>query len=162
MASSPDQSGVSQWENYLLQLINDSRAQAEAKPLAFDAELVNAAGKHSDWMVGQDVFSHTGADGSSPSGRMTADGYTWTAAGENIAYMSGSSAATLDASDVERLHSLLMESPGHRENLLNPDFTEVGIGLTEGDFHGRPAIFVTEDFGRPAASEAAEPDSWFI
>ena len=162
MASSPDKSGVSGWENYLLQLINDSRAQAGVKPLGFDAELVNAAGKHSDWMVAQDVFSHTGENGSSAAGRMTAAGYTWTAAGENIAYISGSGAATVDAGDVQQLHSMLMNSAGHRANLLNANFTEVGIGITQGDYNGRPAIFVTEDFGRPTASEAAEPDGWFI
>jgi uncharacterized protein YkwD len=158
----PDTSGVSQWEHLLLQLINDSRADAGRNPLAFDAELVSAAGKHSDWMVAKDVFSHTGAGGSSASARMTADGYTWRAAGENIAYISGSGAATIDAADVERLHSILMNSPGHRANILSDTFTEIGIGITQGDYKGRPAIFVTEDFGRPTAAEAAEPDTWFI
>jgi uncharacterized protein YkwD len=158
----PDTSGVSQWEHLLLELINDSRADAGRKPLAFDAELVTAAGKHSDWMIAKDVFSHTGAGGSSASARMKADGYTWQAAGENIAYISGSGAATIDAGDVERLHTLLMNSPGHRANILSGNFTEIGIGITQGDYKGRPAIFVTEDFGRPTAAEAAEPDSWFI
>ncbi len=157
-----DTSGVSYWEKYFLELINASRAQAGLKPFAFDAELVTSAGRHSDWMVAQDVFSHTGAGGSTAGARMKAAGYTWTAAGENIAYMSGSAAATIDAADVERLHSMLMNSPGHRANILSSTFTEIGIGLTQGDYLGRPAIFVTENFGRPTATEAAEPDSWFI
>ncbi len=79
MASPSDTSGVSQWEHYFLELVNRSRAEAGAKPLAFDAELVDAAGKHSDWMVAQDVFLHTGVSGSSASGRMKAAGYDWTA-----------------------------------------------------------------------------------
>jgi uncharacterized protein YkwD len=162
MAASPGTSGVSTWENYFLELVNASRAQAGVKPLAFDAELVSAAGNHSDWMVAQDVFSHTGVNGSSASARMKAAGYDWTAVGENIAYISGSGAATIDAADVERLHSNLMNSSGHRANLLNSRFEEIGIGLTQGDYKGRPAIFVTQDFGRPTASEAAEADSWFI
>jgi uncharacterized protein YkwD len=162
MATTPDKSGVSQWEQYLGELINASRAQAGLKPLSFDAELVNAAGKHSDWMVAQDVFSHTGAGGSSASARMTADGYTWQAAGENIAYIAGSGAATIDAGDVQQLHTMLMNSPGHRANLLSATFTEVGLGITQGDYKGRPAIFVTEDFGKPTATEAAEADGWFI
>jgi uncharacterized protein YkwD len=157
-----DKSGVSTWENYLLQLINDSREDAGVKPLGFDAELVRAAGKHSDWMVAQDVFSHTGANGSSASGRMTTEGYGWRAAGENIAYISGTGAATVDAADVEQLHTNLMNSSGHRANLLSANFEEIGIGITQGDFRGRPAIFVTEDFGRPTAAEAAETDGWFI
>ncbi len=55
-----------------------------------------------------------------------------------------------------------MNSPGHRANILSGNFAEIGIGITQGDYKGRPAIFVTEDFGRPTATEAAEPDSWFI
>jgi uncharacterized protein YkwD len=162
MAASPGTSGVSTWENYFLQLVNASRAQAGVKPLTFDAELVDSAGKHSDWMVAQDVFSHTGAGGSSASARMKAAGYDWTAAGENIAYISGSGAATIDAADVERLHTNLMNSSGHRANLLSTKYEEIGIGLTQGDYKGRDAIFVTEDFGRPTTSEAAETDTWFI
>ncbi|WP_270935320.1 CAP domain-containing protein [Falsiroseomonas oryzae] len=157
-----DTSGVSQWENLLLDLINRARAEAGRDPLAFDAELVSSAGRHSDWMVANDVFSHTGAGGSSPAARMTADGYGWRAAGENIACIAGGSAATLDAADVERLHTMLMNSSGHRANILNGTFTEIGLGITQGDYRGMPAIFVTENFGRPTASEAAEPDSWFI
>ncbi len=124
--------------------------------------MVDAAGKHSDWMVAQDVFSHTGVGGSSAGGRMKAAGYDWTASGENIAYIAGSNAAALDAGNVERLHSMLMNFPGHKANILNANFNEIGIGLTQGDYKGRPAIFVTQDFGKPTASEAAEPDSWFI
>jgi uncharacterized protein YkwD len=157
-----DKSGVSPWEHLMLELINGSRAAAGRGPLAFDAELVRAAGRHSDWMVAQDVFSHTGAGGSSPFARMTADGYTWQAAGENIAYIAGSGAATIDAADIERLHAMLMNSPGHRANILSGTFTEIGIGITGGDYKGRPAIFVTENFGKPTAAEAAEPDGWFI
>jgi hypothetical protein len=50
----------------------------------------------------------------------------------------------------------------NRTNILSADFTEIGIGLTQGDYKGLPAIFVTEKFGRPTSAEAAEPDSWFI
>ncbi len=57
---------------------------------------------------------------------------------------------------------MLMNFPGHKANILNANFNEIGIGLTQGDYKGRPAIFVTQDFGKPTASEAAEPDSWFI
>ena len=162
MATMPDKSGVSQWEQYLGELINASRAQAGLQPFSFDAELVSAAGKHSDWMVGQDVFSHTGIGGSSASARMTAEGYQWRAAGENIAYISGSGAAIIDAGDVQQLHNMLMNSPGHRANLLSSNFTEIGLGITQGDYKGRPGIFVTENFGKPTATEAMEPDGWFI
>ena len=152
----------SEWETYLLRLINASRAEAGAGALSFDAELAQAAGDHTSWMLATDTFSHTGEGGSSASQRATDAGYGWRATGENIAYIGGSDAAVLDAADVERLHANLMASPGHRTNLLNPNYTEVGLGIEQGDFRGRPAVFVTEYFGRPNASEAAEPDVWFI
>ncbi|KAA2212365.1 CAP domain-containing protein [Teichococcus oryzae] len=154
--------GVTALETYFLKLVNASRADAGLKPFSFDAELVEAAGQHSEWMVAQDVFSHRGANGSSPSERVTDAGYGWTATGENIAYIGGSRAATLDEADVEQLHANLMNSSGHRANILSSKFTEIGIGLEQGDYNGRPAIFVTENFGRPNASEALETDGWFI
>lgn len=159
---SPDRSGVTAMEAYFLQLVNTSRATVGAKPLAFDAELVKAAGGHSDWMVALDVFSHTGANNSAMGDRIKAAGYGYTAAGENIAYVAGSSASVIDKADVEQLHTNLMNSAGHRANILNANFTEIGIGLAQGDYMGRPAIFVTEDFGRPNSTEALETDGWFI
>jgi len=160
--SAPDKSGVTSMEAYFLQLVNASRAEVGVKPLAFDAELVKAAGAHSDWMLAADVFSHTGANGSTVGDRIKAAGYGATTWGENIAYISGSGAATLDEADVQQLHNNLMNSPGHKANILNANYTEIGIGLTQGDYNGRAAIFVTEDFGRPNSTEALETDGWFI
>jgi uncharacterized protein YkwD len=142
--------------------VNASRAAVGARPLSFDAELASAADKHSTWMMAQDVFSHTGQNGSSPGTRIAASGYGSTAWGENIAYIGGSVAAALDEADVRQLHQNLMNSPGHRANLLNTTYSDIGIGLVQGDYQGRPAIFVTEDFGRPTASEALETDRWFV
>lgn len=149
---------ISSLQTLFLDLVNASRAQAGLKPLAFDAELVDAANKHSEWMVAQDVFSHTGAGGSSAGDRIKAAGYDATGWGENIAYIGGPGQAVLDEADVRQLHTNLMNSAPHRANLLNPGFTEIGIGLAQGDFGGRPAVMVTEAFGTPTAAEAAEAD----
>lgn len=149
---------ISPLETYFLELVNASRAQAGLKPLAFDAELADAADKHSEWMVEQDVFSHTGAGGSSAGSRVTAAGYGWTAVGENIAYIGGPDQAAMDEADVRQLHTNLMNSAPHRANLLDAGFTEIGIGLAQGDFGGRPAVMVTQNFGTPTAAEAAEAD----
>ena len=59
----------------------------------------------------------------------------------------------LDRADVEQLHDNLVNSPGHYANLVNANFTEVGIGLAEGDLDGRPVAIVTEDFGTPSGSD---------
>ncbi|GAA0586800.1 hypothetical protein GCM10009416_26690 [Craurococcus roseus] len=144
----------SEWETYLLQLINASRAGAGAGALPFDAELSDTAERRTSWMLATDSFGHTGEGGPSAAQRAEGAGYGYRALGEN--------AAVLDAADVEALHDNLLASPGHRANLLNPAYTEVGLGIERGDYRGWHAVFVTEAFGSPNAREAAEPDDWFV
>lgn len=145
-----------QLETAFLKLINEDRAKAGAHALTVDSELIDAARSHSAWMDKTDVFSHTGEGGSSPTARMEDAGYDAVRTAENIAYIGGSRADVLDMSDVVQLHTNLMNSAGHRANLLNPALTEIGIGLHQGDIKGMSAIFVTQDFGTPTAAEAAE------
>jgi serralysin len=138
-------------EQYLLELINANRAQVGAQPLASNTLLDQAAEDHSEWMINTDIFSHSGAGGSDPGTRMTAAGYTfggpsWTW-GENIAWAS-TRAPDGYQDEVSLLHTNLMNSPGHRENLLNGDFKEVGLGFEVGEYQGWQGAFVTEDFAR--------------
>jgi hypothetical protein len=137
-------------EQYLLELINAERAKAGAQPLAFDNDLSEAAQGHSQWMLAADVFSHTGSGGSSSTQRMKAAGYvlqgSW-ATGENIAWAT-TRAPTGYQDEVKLLHTNLMNSSGHRANLLNPNFREVGLGVEVGDYNGRSSAFVTEDFAK--------------
>jgi uncharacterized protein YkwD len=155
---------VSNLEIYFLQLVNQSRAEAGLAPLVYDAELDAAAENHTVWMDQTDIFDHTGEGGSSPGGRITAAGYDWMGWAENIAQrpLSGPNAA-LDQATVDQLHLQLMNSPGHRANILDPTMTEIGIGLHQGFFNWPgmgllPTAFVTEVFGNPTAAEAAEAD----
>ena len=137
-------------EQYLLELINAERAKVGAQPLAFDNDLSEAAEGHDQWMLATDTFSHTGSGGSSPTTRMKAAGYTlsgsW-ATGENIAWAT-TRAPTGYVDEVKLLHTNLMNSSGHRANILNPNFREVGLGFEVGDYQGRQSAFVTEDFGK--------------
>ncbi|GEP08009.1 hypothetical protein MOX02_60470 [Methylobacterium oxalidis] len=139
-------------ESYFLSLVNQTRAGVGAKPLSFDGELLNAADAHSAWMDQTDTFSHTGVNGSSPGTRVTDAGYGWQSYGENIAYVSG----TLNEATVQKLHTMLVNSPGHYANIIKGSFEEVGIGLKEGTINGHNVVFVTEDFGTPNATERAE------
>ncbi|MBS3647789.1 M10 family metallopeptidase C-terminal domain-containing protein [Pseudaminobacter sp. 19-2017] len=141
-------------ETYFLQLINETRAKAGAKPLTFDGELLDSSDAHSAWMDRTDTFSHTGVNGSSAGARMTSVGYGWQAWGENIAYASG----PLNQATVQQLHSMLVNSPGHYANIVNGKFEEVGIGLKAGTINGHNVVFVTENFGTPNAAERAEPN----
>lgn len=137
-------------EQYLLELINAERAKTGAQPLAFDNDLSESAENHDKWMLSADVFSHTGSGGSSPTTRMKAAGYTlsgsW-ATGENIAWATTRN-PTGYTDEVKLLHTNLMNSSGHRANILNPNFREVGLGFEVGDYKGRSSAFVTENFGK--------------
>jgi serralysin len=140
----------SAYEQYLLELINKDRAANGAQPLAFDSNLNTAAELHSQWMIATDTFSHTGSGGSSPTARMQSAGFvlsgSW-ATGENIAWMSLRGAPGY-IDEVEQLHVNLMNSAGHRANLLNASFKEVGLGFEVGQYGSYQGAFVTEDFAK--------------
>ncbi|WP_432092693.1 CAP domain-containing protein [Streptomyces sp. bgisy100] len=118
----------------VLQLVNQERASAGCSPLTSNPKLTDAADKYSDVMARSGVMSHTGPDGSSMTDRVEAEGYAWSAIGENIAQGQQDADAVMDA---------WMNSSGHRANILNCDFKEIGIGVHEGD--GGP--WWTQDFG---------------
>ena len=126
-------SQVNAYEQYMLELINADRAKSGAQPLASDSDLNESAENHSAWMISTDTFSHTGAGGSDPGVRIKAAGYSPSGWAENIAWMSTRSPAGLQ-NEVEQLHSNLMNSPGHRANLLNDSYREIGVGLEVGQW----------------------------
>jgi serralysin len=141
-------------EQYMLELVNAERAANGVQPLAFDFQLNDSAELHSQWMIATDTFSHTGANGSTPTERMVAAGYqltgSWTT-GENLAWASlRPPAGTQD--EVELLHQNLMNSPGHRANILAASFREVGIGFELGEFQGYQGAFVTQNFARTGSA----------
>ena len=138
------------YEQYMLELINAERAKAGAQPLAFNGDLNEASEQHSMWMIAADVFSHTGSGGSSAGQRMTAAGYAFTGSwgwGENIAWATTRSPSGLQ-DEVLLMHNSLMNSSGHRANILNASYREVGIGVESGDYGGRDGAFITQDFAR--------------
>ena len=137
-------------EQFLLELINAERAKVGAQPLAFDGHLNDSAERHSQWMIDADVFSHTGVNGSTSTDRMKAAGFVFSgswASAENIAWASLRGPSGYE-DEVQLLHTNLMNSPGHRANLLNPEYREIGIGFEVGEFQGWQAAFVTENFAK--------------
>ena len=103
----------------VLQLTNDFRQENGLKPLTWDPELATAAQKHSDNMGKQDFFSHTGKDGSKLGDRIRAAGDDSRTFGENIA---------AGQRTPEQVVQGWMNSPGHRRNILNPNFESIGVG----------------------------------
>jgi hypothetical protein len=176
MAAGPDN-----YEQYLLELVNRARAHPAAEaarygidlnegltpgtissdpkpPLAPHPDLIDAARTHSQWMIDNDVFSHTGAGGSSPGDRMTAAGYDFQLPwgwGENLAW-SGTTAPSLDPLTLtaDQHQGLFVDAGvdgrGHRLNLMNPSFREIGPGIVLGNFQGYNAEMITEDFAYTA------------
>jgi len=139
-------------EQFMLELINAERAKIGAQPLAFDGDLNESAESHSSWMIATDTFSHTGANNSSPGDRMSAAGYNFTGSwawAENIAWMSTRAPEGLQ-DEVQQLHTNLMNSAGHRTNLLNDTYREIGVGFEVGQFDRFEGAFVTQNFARTA------------
>lgn len=157
-------SQASNLERQMLDLINEERAAVGADPVTLELRLNDAAEDHSSWMLNVDRFSHTGVGNSSPGDRMRDADFTFSGSwtwGENIAWQSERGAPGL-ADDVENLHESLMNSPGHRANILNPNFEVIGIGIERGDYNGWDAVMVTQNFARTGASvqldQSATPD----
>ncbi len=142
------------FERQMLTLINQERTSRGIDPLQLELRLNDAAEDYSELMLNRDFFSHTGPSGTSPGDRMEDAGFvfsgnwTW---GENIAWQSERGAASI-SDDVANLHQSLMNSSGHRANILNPDFELIGIGIERGDYNGWDAVMVTQKFATTSAS----------
>ncbi|WP_299899276.1 CAP domain-containing protein [uncultured Ruegeria sp.] len=147
-------STASTFEREMLGLINQERTSRGLNPLQLETQLNDSSEDHSTWMLNTDTFSHTGSGGSSATQRMQGAGFdlegSWRT-GENIAWQSERGAPGI-SDDVAQLHQNLMNSPGHRANILNPDFKYIGIGVETGDMQGFDAVMVTQNF---AATDAA-------
>ncbi|HOP79105.1 MAG TPA: CvpA family protein [Armatimonadota bacterium] len=120
-------------EERMLELINRERTSRGLRPLEPDPELQEVARMHSRDMFAKGYFSHVNLDGESPFDRMNNAGITYGVAGENLAL----------APTVDIAHSGLMRSPGHRANILSPEFRSVGIGAIQSSIHG---IMFTQNF----------------
>ncbi|MGL5010914.1 MAG: CAP domain-containing protein [Paracoccaceae bacterium] len=146
-------------ELLMLDLINQERAAAGLNALTIDDDLNTSSEDHSAWMLESDVFSHTGANGSTSTDRITAAGYdlegSWATA-ENIGWQSERGAEGLE-DDVAAIHTNLMNSPGHRANILDPNLEEIGIGIEQGAFTVEgvdyDAVMVTQNFGTTDAED---------
>ncbi|MFG2635398.1 sigma-70 family RNA polymerase sigma factor [Streptomyces sp. NPDC048362] len=118
----------------VIALVNKERATAGCAPVTEDAQLDRAAQGHSDDMAARNFFDHTNPDGADPGQRITAAGYRWSTYGENIAEGQQTPQAVMDS---------WMNSPGHRANILNCSFKNLGVGVHKGG--GGP--WWTQNFG---------------
>lgn len=124
----------------ILCLVNQERKRFHLPLLHENAKLDHSAQAHTDDMVKRNYFSHYSPNGAAPWDRMSAAGYNWSWAGENIATGYPTPASVIDA---------WMSDVGHCQNILTPQFHDIGIGVNP---HGirkvgsGPATW-TQDFG---------------
>ncbi len=120
-------------ETEMLALVNAERDRAGLAPLEADERLATVARTHADEMFRLGYFAHQSPVTGEVVDRLDAAGLAWLVTGENLAL----------ARDVAEAHEGLMDSPGHRANILNPAFTRVGIGIIRSPANG---VMVTQVF----------------
>ena len=119
-------------EERMLEMINAERIKQGLAPLAMDSALRAVARDYARDLLKRGYFSHTSKEGLSPFDRMRNAQIIYGLAGENLAL----------APTLEQAHEGLIQSPGHRANILNPGFRKLGIGVLDGGIYGK--MFVQE------------------
>lgn len=122
-------------EQQMVGLVNKERVAQGLKPLQVDMRLVKLAGMKSQDMIDKNYFDHTSPTYGDPFTMMHNYGVNFNYAGENLA----------GNQSVENAHTSLMNSPGHRANILNPNYTSIGIGIIDGGPYGK--MFTQEFIG---------------
>lgn len=128
----------------IIEETNNNRLSNNEKPLKNNIYLTMAAKLKVDDMINKGYFSHQGPDGSMAWDWMERVNYPYSYAGENLAIN------FFDARDVVKAW---MASPTHRENILNDNFTDVGIAAARGEYQGKETVFVVQIFGSTAAPD---------
>lgn len=127
----------------LAELANQDRAQNDLATLTVNPVLVAAAQAKANDMAEKGYFAHTSPEGVDPWHWFKEADYRFDYAGENLA---------VDFSDSGDVNTAWMNSPTHRENILGPHFTEIGIATAQGMYQGRLTTFVVQEFGTPAGT----------
>lgn len=111
----------------MIDLVNKERATRGVKTLTFDSSLRTIARLHSEDMFKRGYFAHYSPEGYSVADRADKYGIKYLIIGENLAY----------APSLDLAHQGLMNSPGHKANILSTDFNKIGIGVMDGGVYGK-------------------------
>ncbi len=127
----------------LVDYANKDRDAKNYSHLAINPVLEKAAQLKANDMAEKGYFAHKSPDGKTPWYWFKEAGYDFSYAGENLA---------VNFNDSVDVNTAWMNSPGHRDNIMNNNFSEVGIATADGMYKGRMTTFVVQLFGRPAKS----------
>ncbi|BEL06098.1 hypothetical protein Q0Z83_042890 [Actinoplanes sichuanensis] len=122
----------------MIRLVNIERQNAGCSGLSGESRLEAAAQKHSELQAAQNTMSHQLPGEASMGDRVTAEGYRWRGVAENVAAGYTSPASVMDG---------WMNSPGHKANILNCAYTEIGVGLAKSSSGTQ---YWTQNFATPA------------
>jgi uncharacterized YkwD family protein/spore coat assembly protein SafA len=125
--AAPADQSQSSWEEQVVQLVNAERQKQGLNPLQLDKQLSNVARAKSQDMRDNNYFSHQSPTYGSPFDMMKSFGISYRYAGENIA---------AGQRNPEEVMKAWMNSSGHRANILNPNYTHIGVGLVKGGSYG--------------------------
>lgn len=131
----------------IINLTNQKRAQSGLGNLVYNPILTRAAGAKAQDMFANNYWAHNSPSGKTPWSFITAAGYRYVFAGENLARDFGDAGAVVDA---------WMASPSHRSNLLDKNFKETGVAVANGKLTGREGTLVVQMFGTRVSPVAGE------
>lgn len=132
----------------VVDLTNEEREALHETPLTRNATLDEAARMKAEHMAKNEYFAHYAPDGTSPWYWFDEAGYTYAHAGENLAIHFTDSSEVVEA---------WMNSPKHRQNIVDGKFTQIGVGTAKGRFEGYDTVYVVQLFGTPAVAPAPVP-----
>jgi len=131
----------------LIDLANEERMAKGLSSLKINDKLVQAAQQKAQDMINQNYFAHTSPLGVNPWHWFDLTGYNYVVAGENLAK---------DFTDSKILHQAWMNSPSHRDNILNKNYQEVGIAVVEGKINGKNTTLAVQMFGKAVSKKTVK------
>lgn len=132
----------------VVDLTNAEREELAAPLLSRSAKLDEAARLKAEHMAKNQYFAHHSPDGVSPWYWFEQVAYRYAHAGENLA---------IHFKDSDAVVAAWMDSPTHRANIANSNYTEIGVGTAKGTYEGHQTVFVVQLFGTPAVPLVATP-----
>lgn len=136
----------------LFTLVNSEREDARLSPLSLDERLCIVARRHAEDMIRSRYFGHLSPNSGTLAGRLAAAGVTFEKAGENLA----------GNTSVPDAHRMLMQSPVHRGNVLNSEFTRIGAAVVKGGPYGMMIVEVFADECTEETPVAKQPIAYAV
>lgn len=132
----------------IIRLINLERAKKGLAAVTGNEKLNQAAQAKGESMFAQNYWAHVAPDGTQPWQFISESGYAYQSAGENLAR---------DFSDEKKLMAGWLNSPTHKANILNGNFSETGVAILDGEIDGEPVLLVVNLFAQPRINDDELP-----